>query len=372
MKFKVDKGIFQKAISTVEGIIPARDIRSVISNVLIETQGDKIVLTATDLEMGIKTSVPAVISEKGSTTLPARKLIQVIREYNCPEINFSSNDEHKIILQDASGDTKAAKTTIMGSSSEDYPVIPTLSDEKYLNFPPAVSMEMIRKTSYAVAEEDSRYVFNGLYISNKDKNVTFVGTDGRRLSRISREFPDTLPFEKGIILPGKAVKEIQKLLDSGETGMIAFEARDRRVYFRIGDVDLICKLIDGQYPDYEQVIPKKVDHTVKLSRVELEQAIRQVAVMAAEPSRQVRFAFNSEGITFNATTPDLGESQAYMPCEYSGEEVMIAFNSGYVIDIIKSLNTEQISLGFSSASSPATLKDPDDKDFISVIMPMKI
>ncbi|MDH5657367.1 MAG: DNA polymerase III subunit beta, partial [Spirochaetia bacterium] len=201
--------------------------------------------------------------------------------------------------------------------------------------------------------------------------VTFVGTDGRRLSKITREFPDILPFEKGIILPGKAVKEIQKLLDSGEIGKIAFEPRDRRVYFRIGDVDLICKLIDGQYPDYEQVIPKKVEQTLKLNRNQFEQSIRQVAVMAAEPSRQVKFIFN-DGLILNATTPDLGDSQAYVQCEYSNEEITIAFNSGYLTDIIKSLNSDQIVLGFSSSSSPAVIKDPDDGDFISVIMPMKI
>ncbi|MDH5656303.1 MAG: DNA polymerase III subunit beta, partial [Spirochaetia bacterium] len=172
MKFKVDKGTLQKAVSTVEGIIPARDIRSVISNILLEAEGDKIVITATDLEMGIKTSIPADISEKGVITIPAKKLSQVIREYNCAEINIFSDDENKITIQDASGETRAAKTTIMGSPSDDYPVIPTLSDSKYLNFPPAVTMEMIRKTSYSVAEEDSRYVFNGLYIINTGNKVT--------------------------------------------------------------------------------------------------------------------------------------------------------------------------------------------------------
>lgn len=372
MKFTIEKNAFQKAVSMVEGIIPARDIRSVISNILIEAHKDKIVLTATDLEMGIKTSVPAKIESQGTITLPARKLIQVVKEYNCSELHFESDEEYKITLKDADQGNRGTRTTLMGASSEEYPVIPTLADSKYINFAPSIVRDMIRKTSYAIAEEDSRYVFNGLYIINKDKMVSFVGTDGRRLSKISREFPDPLPFEEGIILPGKAVKEVQKHLDSDESGMIAFEAKDRRVYFRLGGVDLICKLIDGQFPDYEQVIPKKLEYKISVVRNEFEQKIRQVSVMAAEPSKQIRFSYAADGLTFLATTPDLGDSQAFLACEYSGEEMTIAFNSSYVLDIIKSLTASDIQIGFSSPSSPAVVLDPEDKDFISVIMPMKL
>ncbi len=371
MKFKVDKQKFHKAITTVESIISSREIRSVISNVLIEVQNNTATLTATDLELGIKTSLEVETEQPGTITVPARKLSQSIREFRGSTISFESDEENRITIQDATG-VSHARIMLMGTPSEEYPAIPSLPEDRYTSFPAAVSMDMIRKTGYAIAEEDARYVFNGLFLQNDGTKVSFVGTDGRRLAKIDRVFPETLAFQDGIIIPNKGVRELQKLLDSGETGMIAYDDRERRIHFRLGVVDLICKLIDGQYPDYRQVIPNTMSHKLKVNRLTLENSLRQVAVMAAEPSRQVRFTFAKGSITIAASTPDVGEAQDILSTEYDGEEITIAFNSNYLIDVIKVLNGEDIILGFSSSSAPAVILDPEDDDFVSVIMPMKV
>ena len=371
MKFKVDRQELHKAIGKVEGIISAREIRSVISNILVEAEGDKIVLTTTDLELGIKTSVKVEIERPGTITLPAKKLSQAIREFRGTEIILEADPDYKVTIQDPSGVSKA-QITLMGASSEEYPVIPTLPDKRYVSFPTGDSLEMIRKTSHSIAEEDARYVFNGLYIINTDNKVSFVGTDGRRLSRIERQFPETLPFTEGIILPNKAVRELHKLLDSSVEGKVAYEEKDRRIYFRLGDVDLISKLIEGQYPDYEQVIPKKLEFKLQLNRGGLENSLRQVSVMAAEPSRQVRLNFTSSGINISASTPDLGEARDNIESDYKGEELTIAFNSNYVMEVIRGLPVDDIVIGFSSPSAPVVILDPKDDNYISVIMPMKL
>lgn len=371
MKFQVDRSEFHKAIATVESIIPAREIRSIISNILIEAEKDRIVLTATDLEMGIKTSIPVKTQEKGKITLPAKKLSQAIREFRGSEILFQSDNDDRISVQDASGVSKA-RITLMGTPSDEYPVIPTLPEEQYTSFPVAVATEMIRKTGYSMAEEDARYVFNGLYVINDKQQVSFVATDGRRLSKVTREFPEALPFGDGVILPNKAVKELQKVLDASEEGRIAFDERERRVYFQLGGVNLITKLIDGQFPDYNQVIPRKLESFVKLTRGNFENSLRQVAVMAAEPSRQVRLGFSTNALNIAAATPDIGEAQDTLATEYGGEEVTIAFNSNYLLDVLKIVGTDDLELGFSSASAPAMIRDPEDPDFIAVVMPMKI
>ncbi|MCP5482260.1 MAG: DNA polymerase III subunit beta [Spirochaetales bacterium] len=371
MKFQVDRQSFHKAINTVESIIPAREIRSIISNILIEAEGNRITLTATDLEIGIKTSIEVEPGRAGSLTLPAKKLSQAVREFRGSTISFEADDSNHIVLQDASGKSRA-RIMLMGTPSDEYPVIPTLPESNYTKIPVAVCQEMIRKTSYAMAEEDARYVFNGLYIKNDGKTVTFVSTDGRRLSRIKREFPEKLPLSGGVIIPNKAVRELQKLLDSDQEGKLAFEERDRRVYLRIGAVDLISKLIDGQFPDYEQVIPAKVSHEVAVERQTIENSLRQVSVMAAEPSRQVRLTFASDGLSIAAQTPDIGEAQDTFEIDYSGEEVTIAFNSNYLMDVIKVVSSQDLRVGFSSGSAPAIVKDPEDMDFIAVIMPMKL
>ena len=371
MKFQVDRTDFHKAIASVESIIPAREIRSIISNILIEVEKDRVVLTATDLEMSIKTWIPATVHAKGKITLPAKKLSQAIREFRGGEILFQLDSDDRISVHDASGVSKA-RITLMGTPSDEYPVIPTLDDGKYTSFPVSVATEMIRKTGYSMAEEDARYVFNGLYMINDANKVSFVATDGRRLSKVTREFPESLPFKDGVILPNKAVKALQKILDASEVGRIAFDDRERRVYFRLGGVDLITQLIDGQFPNYNQVIPRKLESFIKLTRTGLETSLRQVAVMAAEPSRQVRLGFSKNTLSIGASTPDIGEAQDTLTTEYGGEEMTIAFNSNYLLDVLKIVGTDDIELGFSSASAPAMVKDPEDPEFIAVVMPMKI
>ncbi len=371
MKFIVDKQKFHKAISTVESIISAREIRSVISNILIEAEGNSVILTATDLEMGIKTRVEAQIEVPGKITLPAKKMSQTVREFRGNSILFESDDTDRIIIQDSEKISKA-KFTLMGTPSDEYPPIESMPENTFLSFPTAVVQEMIRKTGYSIAEEDARYVFNGLYIENEGKRVAFVGTDGRRLAKIQREFPENMPFNEGIILPNKAVRELLKLLDSQQSGLVSFDSKERRVHFRVGSVDLICKLIDGQFPDYRQVIPKKLEYEIPVDRSELENALRQVSVMAAEPSRQIKISFNSSNFTITASTPDIGEAQDSISANYDGEEMIVAFNSNYLMDIIRIINNEKVIVGFSTPNAPAVLKDPEDADFIAVVMPMKL
>lgn len=371
MKFQVDRQDFHKAISKVEGIISAREIRSVISNILLEAADGKLTLTTTDLEIGIKTSINADVKQSGTITLPAKKLSQTVRELRSEQISFVVQAEHQVELMDAGGKSQA-HIIVIGAPADEYPRIPTLPDRKFTPFPAGTAHEMIRKTGYAVAEEDARYVFNGLYIVSKGKQVSFVGTDGRRLSKVEREFTEEPPLADGLIVPNKAVRELQKLLDSGADGKVAYDEKERRLYFRLGEVDLITKLIEGQYPDFAQVIPKKLDSEVVIDRAAFENSLRTVSVMAAETSRQVRFTFSAGSLRLSASTPDLGESHDTIALDYKGDEVTIAFNSGYVMDILRVLTTQELRLAFSSPSAPAVIRDPQDDHFIAVIMPMKI
>ncbi len=371
MKFIVDKGKFQKAITTVESVTSTRDIRSIISNVMLEAIDGELTLTATDLEMGIRYRMEATVEKTGSVALPAKKLSQTIREFKGNSILFELFDADHIQISDASGTSKA-RISMNGMAGDEFPAIPSMDASSFKSFPTAVSQEMIRKTSYAVAEEDARYVFNGLYMVNEGNRVTFVGTDGRRLSRILRDFPEQIPFKDGIILPNKAVKEVFKLLDSSEQGEIAFNESDRSVFFKIGNVQLICKLIDGQFPPYNQVIPQNLEHKLLLDRNTLEDSVRQVAVMASEPTRQVRFTFSQGTLSILAQTQDVGEARDMIPCGYEGEEITIAFNSSFLLDVIRVISADQIEFGFSSSNAPVVVNDPTDGDFVSVIMPMKI
>ncbi|MCB1165824.1 MAG: DNA polymerase III subunit beta, partial [Leptospiraceae bacterium] len=203
MKINVEKAGFQKAISRIEGIISVREIRSVISSILIEADQESITLTATDLDMTMKTTLPAKVERKGSITAPAKKLSQIIKEFRFESVELDADAENHIAIRDGSGKAKT-EISLMGAPSDEFMLPSPIKESNFKQFPPAVVAEMIRRTSYAIAEEDARYVFNGLYMESEGDQAVFVGTDGRRLARIARNFPDSLPVDKGVVVPVKA------------------------------------------------------------------------------------------------------------------------------------------------------------------------
>ena len=259
----------------------------------------------------------------------------------------------------------------MGSSAEEYPSIHFPSDDQYVSIPSSTMSEMLRLTVYSIAEDDARYTFNGLYMKSENGILNFVATDGRRLSLVQRKFSQDPPFSKGLILPHKAVKELQKLSELEDLS-VAYDDTEKRLFFKSDNMNLISKLIDGNYPDYMQVIPEKVEYEVTFSKGRLESVLRHVSVMAAEPSRRVLFQFQSGSVEVTSQTPDIGESHDTILAEYKGEDIPIAFNSNYFLDVIRNLSCDDIILGFSSSNAPVVVKNPQDKDFTAVIMPMKI
>ncbi len=371
MKIKVQKNTFQRALSRIEGIIPVREIRSSLSNILIEIKSNQIMLTASDLEITISILLETEVIEEGTTSLPAKKLNQVINELQEESISISSKEDGYV---DISGLSKKNGTHIrlMSSPAKDYPNVPSLSKDTFTEIPVNLLMEVLSHTSFAMAKEDARYIFNGLFVISEGSRCTFVSTDGRRLALVHRDFSYDLPFSEGIILPHKTVKELQKFSDTDQKGSVAYDNVEKKVYFKIGNVTVISKLIEGNFPDYNKVVPKKVDHELLFNRESFQSSIRQVAVMAQEPSRQILFNFSQGNLHLHAHTADMGEAKNTMSIDYQGEDVSVAFNSKYIMDVLGCIQTENIIFGFSSSDSPAVIRKPGDDDFIAVVMPMKV
>ena len=265
-----------------------------------------------------------------------------------------------------------ANFSLMGSPSDEYPTISFPAAKEYKTLLVELFLQMLEHVSYAMAKEDARYIFNGLYIKCDQEETIFVCTDGRRLSFISRNFSEALPISKDLIVPHKAIKEFQRIADESDSGEIAYDEAERKLFFTLGKIKLATKLIDGNFPDYNQVIPDQIEHSLLLNKENFASSIRQVSVMAAEPSRQIRFSFTRNCLKIHASTPDLGEAQDSISIDYQGEDMVIAFNSKYIMDILSSIKTENIVLAFSSANSPAIIRKPDDDNFLALIMPMKL
>lgn len=372
MKFHVKTNEFNKAISTVESIVSSRDVKSALANVLIEAEENLVYLSATDMDISIKTTLSAEVFSEGQASIPAKQLGNIIKTINFPEtcIEIKLEEENlKTYITDAQ-EKVDFMMTINGFNEERIKTIQKIEDSKKNFIPSIVLSTMIKKTFHAVAVEDTRYVFNGLYLASSPENVTIVATDGRRLSKIQRSFKNSFSFENGIIIPHKAVREILKILDSSENVCVLF--LQGQLYVSDGKSELLCKLIEGNYPDYEAVIPKTLKNSVKINKEEFNIALRQALIAAEEPSHQIRLSFQKNKLNLNSSDPGTTEASISINVEYDGEETTIAFKGDYLVDLTKVIEAKEIEIRFNNPNSPVLFLDPADNQFLSVIMPMKL
>lgn len=372
MKFSVKTSEFLKAMQSIEGVINTKQIKAILSNVKLETLTDSIALSATDMEISLRTSVSANVHAKGSTSIPAKNLANAFKTINFPESLLELVEEEESLqtfVTDADGKV-GYKTSFLCMNSDEIKTIGNVDTSKVIDFPSLLLKEMIRKTSYAVAQEETRFVFNGLYFKSNGSELTVVGTDGRRLAKVVRKFPMELPFSTGIIVPHKTIRETQKLLDLSENGK--FGISESQFYLNIGNAELLSKLIDGSYPDYEQVIPKNSSYTLRFNKEEFSVMLKQALTSAEEPSRQIRVNIKQGQMQISSSNPGAMQFENNMAIQYTGEDTVIAFKGDYLAETIKSIDDPEVEINFTNSNVPVLFKDPSDADYVAVIMPMKI
>lgn len=375
MKFHVKTIDFNKAISTVESIVSTREVKSALANILIETESDSqlVYLSSTDMDISIKTSLSARIYSEGHGSIPAKQLGNIIKSINFPEtsLELSKDEEENLrtLITDAQ-EKVDFKMTINGYEEEEPRKFPKIEEAEKKYFSSTILSQMFKKTFHAVAVEDTRYVFNGLYLSANNEEITVVATDGRRLAKIQRKINNPFSFQNGIIIPHKAVREILKLLDNTEN--ISLLYIQGQLYVSDGKTELLCKLIDGNYPDYDAVIPKSSKHSARINKEDFTIALRQALIAAEEPSHQIRLSFSNNKLNINSSDPGSTEASISLNVDYKGDDITIAFKGDYLIDITKVIEAQEIEVRFNTPNSPAVFLDPADNQFISVIMPMKI
>ncbi|MCB1176986.1 MAG: DNA polymerase III subunit beta [Leptospiraceae bacterium] len=373
MKFLVKTSDFLKAIHAVEGVITVREIKSVLSNIKIETGDNIVFLSATDLEISIKTSVEAKIIEPGKSSIPAKQLNNTLKTINFSETSIETISDNeggvRTLITDGEGKVDF-KMFINGVEGEEITTIPEIDPKSIFDFPCFTLSHMIKKTSYSVALEDTRFVFNGLFIVSTNDKISVVGTDGRRLAKIERNIENNLPFGNGIIIPHKAIREIMKMIDTAESGKIGLI--NNQIYVSIKNIEILCKLIDGNYPDYEAVIPKENKFNISISKDQFQVALKQALIAAEEPSKQIRVTTGANNINLNSSNPGATEVSINIPIQYDGEEMTIGFKGDYLSDVVRSIDDENISINFNNPNAPVLFKDITDENYLSVIMPMKL
>ncbi len=373
MKFKINRDHFANGLAQVLSVVGSKASMPILSNVLIEAEKDQISLTTTNLDLGIRCKIKAEVKEAGAITLPVKRLAGIIREMPNVEIAFDAYQNHQVKI--ASG---GSNFRIMGIGKEEFPPLPEFGDEKSLTLAQPELATMLKSVAFAQSSDETRFVLNGVYFTFKDEKLSMVATDGRRLALIAKGL--TLPEAQSgaVILPAKTVIELTRLLDKGAEVKINFD--HRRAAFQIatdkdtsGLVDhvyLYSKVVEGNYPNYQQVIPKETHQRIKLERELFLQCVHRVALVCSEKSNSVKIKLSSNLLEITAQSPDFGEAHESMVIGYSGPDLQVAFNPAFILDPLRALSKDEVFFELKDEVSPGVFKTLDN--FVCVIMPVRL
>ena len=363
MKFRISKETFLEGLQQVQSVVSTRTTLPILSNVLIEAEADGLRLTTTDLDVGVSGRIEAEVDTTGSTTLPARRLATIIRELPAEEVAVEVNASNVATI--VSG---ASRFKILGLADEEFPALPDLAGAREFTIEQATLKDSLKKTSYAISTDETRYVLNGIYFTFKDNTLTMVATDGRRLAMVDHELEFPESNEVDIIVPTKAVNELQRLL--GNEGEVKMCVGQSQVSFEVDGTLLVSKLIEGNYPNFRQVIPGEAKHRISLERETFQQVVSRISLLASDKSNSIKLRFSDNSIEIQANSPDIGEAREELPIAYEGEEMTIAFNPEFLIAPLRNLDTDEVFIELIDEMSPGILKI--DSSFLYVIMPMRV
>jgi len=363
MKFRISKEAFLDGLQKVQHVVSSRTTLPILSNVLIVAKDGRIQFTTTDLDVGITGSVEAQIDKEGATTLPAKRLVSIVRELPASEVEVSVDSKNHASMRCGPSFFK-----IIGLGEAEFPPLPNFQDAKEFRIPQVVLRDGLRKTAYAISSDETRYVLNGIFASFRDGKMTLVATDGRRLAMVDSDLEFPASHETDVIIPTKAVQELQRLL--GETGDVIVKLTDNQISFAIGDNLLASKLIEGNYPNYRQVIPGDALERVIISREALLDTVKRVSLLASDKSNSVKLVFSENQIEVTANSPDVGEAQEVMDVIYQGKPMQIAFNPEFLQAPLRNLETTDVYLDLIDEMSPGVLRI--EGTFLYVLMPMRV
>ncbi len=341
MKFSATKEKLLEGLQQVQNVVSTRTTLPILSNVLLQAKEGAVHLTTTDLDVGVRGSFEANVDKTGATTLPARRLFTIIRELPSSEISVEVDGKNAASIRSGQSFFK-----ILGLPEEEFPPLPKFENAKVVTMRQKDLHDGLRKTAYAISTDETRYVLNGVLFSFKENKLTLVATDGRRLAMLDIELEFPRSHEADIIVPTKAVTELQRLLnDDGE-------------------------VIEGNYPNYKQVIPSEAKERVTLERETFLNSLRRVSLLASDKSNSIKLSFSKNNIEITANTPEVGEAKESLPVAYKGRDFSIAFNPEFLMAPLRNLTEDEVFFDLIDEMSPGVLKI--QTPFLYVLMPMRV
>jgi DNA polymerase-3 subunit beta len=370
MEITVSRSELLRELTATQGVVERKTTIPILSNYLFEAAGDKLMLTATDLDLSLRTSCTAKIKKEGACTIPARKLYDYVRLLPDADITIRLLENHWVSIRCGRSNTK-----MVGMARSNFPGLPVFPSVGAIKISAPVLRSMIAKTSFAIASEESRYTLNGALMVLKPESITMVATDGHRLAHIERagEKFEGVSGEMKTLIPKKAMDELKSLLDS-DVETIEFAKDESTLFFRVGPRLLTSRQLTGQFPNYEAVLPKEITKSILVQGDELGAAISRVAQFADERSRAVRLKLEKGELKLSASSTETGESEDSIEVAYDGDTMAIGFNAQYLLDFIKAIGSGEVKLELKDAQSAGQLRPAESEDYKYryIVMPMRI
>ncbi len=362
MKIKILKQAFLKNIQHVQNIISSKNSLPILSNILIEAEKNKVVLTSTDLDIGISSSFEIDIEEEGAITIPAKRFNDIIKELPDEDISISTMKNNSMVI-------KCSKCffKIIGLPKEEFPKLPEFKDEPNVVIKQSVLKNMINMTHFSMSHDDTRYVLNGALFLFKGKKLTMVTTDGKRLSLVRKDIEKD-GLNKAVIIPSKTIYELNRIL--GDEGDVKIVFSENQVKFDLKNITIISRLIEGDFPDHEQVVPKEAQEKIMIQRSQFLDGIKRAALLTTQDSQSVKFEILKNKIVVSKSSPNIGEVREEIDAIYKGQEVVVGFNPNYILDVLKIIPQDEIALEVFGPDKPAVIRIEDW--FLYLALPMQL
>jgi len=367
MKIRLQTQDLVKALYRVQGIVDKKSTNPILAHALLETKDNLLEVRATDLEIGLTASYPVAIEEPGAIAVQAKQLYEIVKALNTPELTLEASENHWITVKSGKSEFR-----LIGTGAEDFPELPEPDTSSHFAIETATFSTLIEQTIFCVSHDDTRHHLGGVYCEAADgQTLRMVSTDGHRLALSESNLNEHVHIENPVIVPRKAFHEVKRLLaDAGATVEVAFTARS--FHLKTDTFELSTRLIEGKFPEYNQVIPVSASKEVPLNRGLFAEALKRVSLLSQGRAWGVKLEIQNEQVEFIAEDPEFGTAKEVIEIPYKGEPLTIGFNAKYLLDVLGLIQTDDVVFQLTDDLSPGVLRPLDKKDFLAVVMPVRI
>jgi len=368
MKFTITRDKLQEGLVAVAASVPSKTTLPVLANLLVEASKDGLKISGTDLDIAVSTTIPASVDQEGATTLPARKLVEIAKELPNAAIRVTSSGEQRVQIE-----CGKSKFKLLGLARDEFPAFPTVKFEGGWKVQARDLQKLIGHVAFAASTEESRPILNGVLWELRSDRMRMVATNGHRLARMDVPASATGGSQADLIVPPKALDQIRRLFAGDED--IEIGKSDNHLGFRSTTTQVFTRLIEGPYPNYEQVIPRENDKSLTADKAALAAALRRMSIVASDQTHRIRMAFGNGACKLSVQTPDLGEAQEEIAVAYEGDGLEIGFNAAYLLEILKYMPTDEVRMTFKAPERAATCEPvgwDDPASYLTLVMPLRL